>query len=126
MVLLGSGLRLEREVEDTLLDGAAGLNLAEDTLADNLPDLRNTDHDGLLSQQSWPGTTYRTSLHNVRLGLANRRVGEGLDTAVGDGETSEEEGHLDDKLENMGKRKEGEVGVVGSEVLVQELPDGAD
>jgi hypothetical protein len=49
-----------------------------------------------------------------------------LDPAVSDRQTGIDPGHLDDELEDVCEREEGEVGVVVVEEFVEEMPDAAD
>ena len=63
-------------------------------------------------------TTDRFELCNVTSALPHARVCQSLDSTVSDWQTSENPRHLDDKLEDMSKREEGEVGVGGFEDFV--------
>ena len=53
-------------------------------------------------------------------------VREGLDAAVAEGHADEEEGELDDELEDVSQGKVGEVRIVLLEMVAEEDVDGAD
>lgn len=114
MVVLRRGFGVESEVEDGLLETSRGLDFAQDTLSNKLPDSRDTDHDT------------GTELGDISFALSDRGVGKSFDPTVTNRHTSERQTHFDDEFENVGEGKEGKVGVLRSEQFVQKRPNGSD
>jgi hypothetical protein len=68
----------------------------------------------------------RLELDEIAMTFPHAGVCQRLDPAVSDRQTGIDPGHLDDELEDVCEREEGEVGVVVVEEFVEEVPDAAD
>ena len=73
-----------------------------------------------------PPRTYRLELGDISLTTPNVRIRQRLDPPVPDRNPCEYPTRLDNKLENVSERQEGEEGILRGEIFVEQVPNRSD